>query len=280
MQKKGGRVSKRGFLILLVVMFAVGGALLAYGISSFFPPNPPQTFEVVGKVEIIEQYYDIRKNKKIITLENGEAYIIVGGAYRTLDKEKFDLMRKGDTVWILAEKGTSEIRALSVNGEVNFSIEDYLKEDYEYEIIPGVIFSTVAVVSFIFAFYMIVKMKSGVHYDVDYYKAGYKTARRLKLPNMHKGELKAKYENAFSIVKRALDEWDPLGFLEVDLDYEHESEAAHIAPSVVRGAGTEELTERINKVFRTTVDDAFKSEGSEAVAEKILSEYNNLYHKS
>jgi cell division protein FtsB len=254
--------------------------LLVIGVFLFFPPKIPQTFEVVEKVEATEYKKITKYTNASIALENGDKYHFKpGGALRALDREKFNLIKKGDTVWILVEKDTNEVRALSVNGEVNFSFDEYLEQEYISEIIYGVMVSTVAICFFILSFYVTKKIKIQAIKEKRSHKDEYKTNKRLKLPNMNKKEMKTKYADAFSTVKKTLEGWDPLGIVEVEDEYEFET--AQITPSVVRGAGAEELALYIKSVFCTMFGDAFKAEEEcEAVAEKILKEYNSPYRKS
>jgi hypothetical protein len=89
------------------------------------------------------------------------------------------------------------------------------------------------------------------------------------LSNKH---LKGKYNDAFEVVQKIINEWDPLDLLALDCpDDEYESEVQLIVSATLNKDNVDKIAEKINEIFYKAFEDDFKkSNDCLKVAERIF----------
>jgi hypothetical protein len=93
---------------------------------------------------------------------------------------------------------------------------------------------------------------------------------------MLKKRLKDKYNDTFEVVKKIINEWDPLNLLALDCpDDEYESEIQLIVSATLNENNTEKLAEKINEILYKSFEEDFKkSNDCFQTADKILTTLN------
>jgi len=88
---------------------------------------------------------------------------------------------------------------------------------------------------------------------------------------IHNKEMKEKYKQVFSLVKEAIDEWDPYGLIEGGApDGEFNNEVEQIVPFVIKSNNADELAKNTKRIFDTMFEPVFKIEDCKKVAKKII----------
>jgi hypothetical protein len=82
-------------------------------------------------------------------------------------------------------------------------------------------------------------------------------------------ELKEKYNKLFNVVKKIVNDWDPIGLLPSAPDDEYEFEVAKIVSLLNKVDSVEYLSDGIATIFTKAFDRIFTNEDCLPVAQKI-----------
>lgn len=89
---------------------------------------------------------------------------------------------------------------------------------------------------------------------------------------MSNKHLKEKYNVTFNIVKKIVDEWDPIGLLPFAPEDEYEMEIAGIVTLLNKVDSDEILSDGIGRIFKKSFGESLSKEECFSVAKKILQE--------
>jgi len=111
---------------------------MTVGVWLFLPVEVPSIIEVKGAV----QYVDTRitKHSTFKITVNGTTYAAEkAGAQRALDKTAINYIAIGDDAVLAYEKGTNNLRSLTVNDTELFTVEEWMRQEQIDQRIIGVI---------------------------------------------------------------------------------------------------------------------------------------------
>jgi hypothetical protein len=89
-------------------------------------------------------------------------------------------------------------------------------------------------------------------------------------------ELREQYFNLFNMVKKIINECDPIGLLPSAPDDEYEMEIGKIVPLLNKIGSENALTEEISKIFNKAFGWDFTNEKCLSIAKKIWEESNKI----
>lgn len=153
--------------VYIVSLFIFALLTIVAGIYLLLPVRKPQVQEIRGTID--EIYVDsgllLTKYTPVRIRINGKLYTTHNGSSVAIDKSKIKEVERGSSVIALCEEGI--IRSLTINGEVNFTIEDYLREEHIYRLLPAgfcFLLSSIAIVTNVFCIRKRSKEKKSLQY--------------------------------------------------------------------------------------------------------------------
>ena len=130
-------IGKKTTIVCMIILYLCAFFLIGAAIWLFTPVPEPQVYEINGTIESI----NIAPSRyKTVTIKvNGNSYTALDGANRAMDTNRIRKVNNGSAITLSYEVGTNEIRSLTINGEVFFTLQDYLREEHIYRVIIGVL---------------------------------------------------------------------------------------------------------------------------------------------